>query len=115
LVGNPTYDSVKVSTALQADHASYTVTVTGVKDTSLNTIGGGNTAVFTSYGLQGGFARFDYFEAQTYNSLLGLGINGIVSFSQKFTNNDPDTIVYPTSMEMSPDGTPTIRSASGGN
>lgn len=115
LVGNPTFDSVKLSTALQADNTAYAVRVTGVKDTALNTITSNNSASFRSDGLQPGFCRFEYYEAQTYNSIVGLGINGVMTSSPKFTNSDPDTIVYPTSMEMSPDGTPTIRSASGGN
>ncbi len=115
LTDTPSFDAVKLSTALQTDNAPYTVVVTGVQDRTTHTIAGGNSAKFQAYGFIPGFSKFEYFENQTYSTLSGLDVNAFVTFSPKFTNSDPDTIVYPTSMEMSPDGTPTIRSSGGGN
>jgi hypothetical protein len=115
LVDSPAYDSIRLTTSRQSDNAAYTVTVSNVKDSSGNTISSGNSASFRSYGFLPGFSKFEYFENQTYNSILGLDVNAFVTSSPKFTNSDPDTIVYPASLEMSPDGTPTIRSSSGGN
>ncbi|MBC8095860.1 MAG: hypothetical protein H7Y43_08605, partial [Akkermansiaceae bacterium] len=115
LVNSPAFDSVKLTTALQGDATTYTVTVTGVKDTANNTIAGSNTASFQSYRLAAGFVKFEYFEVQTYNSMAGQTALGLSTLSPKFTNSDPDTVIFPTSAEMTLDGTPTIRSASGGN
>jgi hypothetical protein len=113
LLANPAYDSVKLTTSGQASSTAYTVTVTGVKDTANNTIAGSNAAGFTSFGFLSGYAKVEYYENQTYSVLQGFDVNGFVTSSMKFTNSDPDTVVYRTIMEMSPDGTPTIRS--GGN
>ncbi|MBC8094943.1 MAG: hypothetical protein H7Y43_03940 [Akkermansiaceae bacterium] len=112
VVNTPSYDAVRLSTALLADNTQYTVTVTGVKDTAALTIAGGNSASFRSFGLTLGYVKFEYFESQTYTSLAGQTVLGLITLSPKFTNSDPDTVVFPTSAEMSPDGTPTIRSAS---
>jgi hypothetical protein len=62
-------------------------------------------------GLLAGFVKFEYFENQTYTTLAG-DVNVFVTVSPKFTNSDPDTVVFPTSAEMSPDGSPTIRAGS---
>jgi len=115
LTDSPPFDAVKLTTSVQADATAYTVTVTGVQDTASHTIAGGNSASFTSLGFSTGFAKFEYFETQTYSTLAGGDINTLLTYSPKFTNSDPDTVVYPTSLEMSPDGTTTIRSSSGGN
>jgi hypothetical protein len=114
-VANSAYDTVKLTTSLQADNTAYTVTVTEVKDTANNTISASNSAKFNSFGFVSGFAKSEYFENQTYSSLAGLDVNGFVAQSLKFTNSDPDTAVFRSSAEMSPDGTPTVRSSSGGN
>ena len=49
----------------------------------------------------------------TYNSfyqpLDTADISGMVNYSPKFINNDPDTIVYPKYLAMSPEGQPTFR------
>lgn len=113
LVRFPTYDAVRLTTALQADNTAYTVTVTGVQDTTAHTIAGGNTASFTSFGLSAGYVKFEYFEAQQLTSLVGQTAAGMVTLSPKFTNNDPDTVVFPTIAEMSPDGSSFIRSSAG--
>jgi hypothetical protein len=115
LVDSPTYDAVRLATALQSDNTSYTVAVTGVKDTTAHTMAGGNSASFRSFGMSSGFVKFEYFEAQQYPSLAGQTVVGFTTLSPKFTNNDPDTVVFPTSAEMSPEGSPTIRSSSGNN
>jgi hypothetical protein len=115
LVSNPTYDAVKLLTSLQADAMPYTVTVTGVKDTANNTISGSPTASFQSYRLATGFTKFEYFEVQTDTALAGQTALALSTLSPKFTNSDPDTIVFPTSAEMSPDGSTVLRSSSGGN
>ena len=119
LVNSPTYDAVKLKTSGQADNATYTVTVTGVQDTTSHTIAGNNTASFTSFGFASGLGKFEYFEALTYfgGSLLPSDdntVNGLVTYSPKFVNNDPDTVVYPRSLEMSPAGGNTTRSGAQG-
>ena len=120
LVDAPTYDAVKLTTALQADNTTYTLSVSGVNDTaaSANTILAASTAQFTSYGLASGFAKFEYFEDQTYNTTLAPAddstVNGLVTSSPKFLNNDPDTIVYPRALTMTPEGAPTFRNGAGG-
>jgi hypothetical protein len=118
LVDAPTYDAVKLKTALQADNTAYTLSVSGVNDTAANTIIGGSTAQFTSYGFASGFAKLEYFEDQTYNSTLvpadDLTVNGFVSTSPKFLNNDPDTIVYPKNLVLSPEGFTLFRNGAGG-
>jgi hypothetical protein len=118
LVNNPAHDAVKLTTSGQAANASYTVTVTGVKDTAGNTIAGGNTAKFQSYGFAPGFGKFEYFENQGYTFTFAPSddntVNGLVSYLPKFTNSDPDTIVYPRSLEMSPLGQATFRSGTVG-
>jgi hypothetical protein len=118
LVDNPTHDSVRLTTSGQADNTAYTVTVTGVKDTAGNTIAGGNTASFVSYGFAPGFGKFEYFENQSYSpSFVPLDdstVNGFVAYSPKFVNNDPDTIVYPHSLQMSPLGQANFRSGATG-
>lgn len=118
LVDTPTYDAVKLTTALQADNTTYTLSVSGVNDTAANTIIGGSTAQFTSYGFASGFAKLEYFEDQTYNSTLvpadDLTVNGLVATSPKFLNNDPDTIVYPRTLAITPEGAATFRNGAGG-
>jgi hypothetical protein len=118
LVDNPPYDAVRLATSRLADNATYTVTVTGVKDTAANTIASGNTASFTSYGFAPGFGKFEYFEDQTYSAAImpldDLTINGLAAYSPKFLNNDPDTIVYPRSLEMAPQGQATFRNGASG-
>jgi hypothetical protein len=113
LVNNPPYDAVKLTTSRQADNTSYTVTVTGVKDTAGNTIAGGNKAKFQSYGFAPGFGKFEYFENEGYSPSFtpfdDSTVNGFVSYLPKFTNSDPDTVVYPRSLEMSPQGSATFR------
>ena len=109
LVNNPAYDAVRLTTSRQADNTAYTVTVTGVKDTAGNIIAGGNTAKFLSYGFAPGFGKFEYFENQGYSTLFlpyyyNNNVNDFVTYSPKFTNNDPDTIIYPHTLEMSPLG-----------
>jgi hypothetical protein len=37
-----------------------------------------------------------------------------VDYTPKFVNNDPDTIVYPKILAMSPEGQPTLRNGAGG-
>lgn len=117
IVDNPSYDAVHLTTTnVLADNTSYTVTVSNVKDRAVtqNTIGGtGNTATFRSMGLLAGVVKFEYFENQTYLTLIGGTVNEFVTLSPKFTNSDPDTVVFPTSAEMSPDGTALTRSAGG--
>lgn len=119
LVDSPANDAVKlVTTNAFADNANYIVTVANVRDTAAtpNTIAApGNTTTFRSMGRYPGVVKFEYFENQALVSLSGLDVNGLVSLSPKFTNNDPDTVVFPTTAEMSPDGSVTIRSSSGGN
>jgi hypothetical protein len=107
VVSNPANDAVKLTTSGQADNTAYTVTVSNVKDASGNTIGSGNTATITSFGFSPGFAKFEYFENQTYTSILD--VNTFIYTSPKFTNNDPDTVVFPTLAEMSPDGSSATR------
>src|ERR1035437_2118358 len=118
LVDNPSYDAVKLTTGnALADNTSYTVSVSNVKDTAAvqNTIDNtGNMATFRSMGLLAGFVKFEYFENQTYTTLVG-DVNVFVTLSPKFTNSDPDTVVFPTSAEMSPDGSPLTRSSGGGS
>jgi hypothetical protein len=113
LVDAPVYDAVTLSTALQADNTAYKVTVTGVQDTAGHPIGGGNTAQFNSYGFAPGFGKFEYFEDLTYNAfyqpLDTADVSGMVNYSPKFINNDPDTIVYPKYLAMSPEGQATFR------
>jgi hypothetical protein len=108
VANSPANDAVKLTTSRQADNTSYTVTVTGVQDTTAHSIASGNTASFRSYGFASGWSKFEYFENQTDPSILD--VNSFVNLSPKFTNSDPDTIVYPQQLEMSPAGTPTIRS-----
>jgi hypothetical protein len=119
LVDNPTHDAVKlITTNVLADNATYTLTVNNVTDTAAvpNTIGApGNTATFRPMGLYPGVVKFEYFESQNYLAISGLDVNGLVTLSPKFTNNDPDTVVFPTLAEMSPDGSTVIRSSQGGN
>ena len=119
LVNTPTHDAVKLTTSTQADNTAYTVTVTGVTDTAAHTIGGGNKASFTSFGYAPGFGKFEYFEDLTYfgGPLIPADdntVNGMITYAPKFINNDPDTIVYPRSLEMSPAGGASFRSGSGG-
>ncbi len=119
LVNNATHDAVKLTTSTLADNTSYTVTVTGVNDTAAHTIGGGNKANFTSFGFALGFGKFEYFEDLTYfgGPLIPQDddtVNGMITYAPKFLNNDPDTIVYPRSLEMSPAGGASFRSGSGG-
>jgi hypothetical protein len=118
VVDNPPHDAVTLTTSLLADKTSYTVTVTGVKDTAANTIAGANTAKFVSYAFVPGFGKFAYFEDIGYNTGFQPNDDGTVlgfaGYSPKFINNDPDTIVYPRSLEMSPQGQNTFRSGSVG-
>jgi hypothetical protein len=118
LVAAPTYDAVRLTTAYQADRTVYTVVVTGVNDTAGNPIAGNNSASFTSYGLVAGLGKFEYFENQTYSASLtpadDFTVNGFVSYSPKFLNNDPDTIVYPRTLAMAPEGQATSRNGAGG-
>jgi hypothetical protein len=119
LVDNPTYDAVKLTTSGQADNTPYTVTVSNVQDTAGNKISSGNTASFRSYSFVPGYGKFEYFENQGYDTSSFLPaddgtVNGFVAHSPKFVNNDPDTIVFPQSLEMSPEGQQTSRSGSTG-
>jgi hypothetical protein len=118
LASNPAYDAVKLTTSRQADNTAYTVTVTGVKDTAGNTITSGNKASYLSDGFASGFGKFEYFENQGYSSSFAPSddntVNGLVAYLPKFINNDPDTIVYPHSLEMSPQGQATFRSGAVG-
>ncbi len=98
---------------MQADNIAYRVTVTGVQDTSAHTIASENSAQLTWYGFTQGFGKFEYFEDLTYNGfyqpLDTADISGMINYSPKFINNDPDTIVYPKYLAMSPEGQPTFR------
>lgn len=113
VVSDPANDAVKLKTSKQADNTAYTVTVSNVKDASGNTISSGNTATFTSFGFAPGFAKFEYFENQTYSTVFD--VNTFIYNSQKFTNNDPDTVVFPTLAEMSPDGSSATRTGANPN
>lgn len=119
LVDKPDYDSVILATSGQADNGTYTVTVSGVQDTTAHVVGGSNKASFNSYGFAFGLGKFEYFEDLTYfgGSLTPSDdntVNGMINYSPKFVNNDPDTVVYPHSLEMAPFGSPTTRSGSSG-
>ena len=119
VVNTPPYDAVVLSTSRLADGAYYTVSVSGVKDTAANTIAGGNTATFLTDGFASGFGKFAYFEDQhfqtsAYDFYDDNTVNGFVSYSPQFTNNDPDTIVYPHFLEMSPQGQAVSRSGNNG-
>ncbi|MBC8096606.1 MAG: hypothetical protein H7Y43_12425, partial [Akkermansiaceae bacterium] len=117
-VDHPQDDAVRLRTSRQADNTRYTVTVTGVKDTAANTIAAGNAAGFTSHGFAPGFGKFEYFENQTYNASFipvdNLTVNDFIMTSPKFLNNEPDTIVYPRSLEMTPQGQAVFRSGTTG-
>lgn len=113
VVSNPANDAVKLTTSGQADNTAYTVTVSNVKDAAGNTVGAANNAAFTSFGFASGFAKFEYFENQTYTGLSD--VNGLINTSPKFTNSDPDTVVFPTLAEMSPDGSSATRTAASQN
>jgi hypothetical protein len=113
LVDNPTYTSVLLTTTRQVENATYNVTVTGVQDTALQTITGGNTASFLSFGFAPGFAKFEYFESLYVPADDGT-VNSMILSAPKFVNNDPDTVVYPRALEMSPFGINTLRSGGQG-
>jgi hypothetical protein len=113
VVSNPENDAVKLTTSGQADNTAYMVTVSNVKDADGNAIGAAKTASLTSYALAPGFAKFEYFENQTYSSISD--ITSFISTSPKFTNNDPDTVVFPMLAEMSPDGSSAIRTGANPN
>ena len=119
LVNSPTDDAVILTTSDLADNTAYTVTVTGVQDPAGNLIAGGNRAAFLSDGFAPGFGKFEYFEDQYYSGNYVPAddntVNGFVTYHPEFLNNDPDTIVYPHTLEMSPQGTTTLRTGSAGN
>lgn len=114
VVSDPANDAVKLTTSGQADNTAYTVTVSNVKDAGGNTISSGNTATFTSLGFAPGFAKFEYFENQNLSSVSS-DVTSFISASQKFTNSDPDTVVFPTLAEMSPDGSSATRTGANPN
>jgi hypothetical protein len=113
LVQNPLNDAVTLMFSNKmADGTAYTLTVNNVKDSTLGATIAGSTSSFTSYTLAAGWCKMEYYENQTPNMniepISGISDDGtagwIMANSVKVNHNDPDTIVFPTSLHYSPQG-----------
>lgn len=109
LAANPPTDAVIIGFNNRlADGTAYTLTVNNVKDSTLGaTILAGSTSSFTSYTLAAGWCKMEYYENQTPNLNIFADdgtASWIIANSVKVANNDPDTIVFPTSLHYTPQG-----------